>query len=38
MLDFHQYNIFSIVCDKRATIFYRNKVNLAAVDGRVICE
>ena len=32
------YNTFSIVYDKRAATYYRDKVSLATVDGRVVCE
>jgi len=32
------YDTFSIVYDKRAATFYRDKVSLATVDGRVVCE
>ena len=32
------YDTFSIAYDKRAATFYRNKVSLATVDGRVVCE
>ena len=32
------YDTFSIACDKRAATFYRDKVSLATVDGRVECE
>ena len=33
-----QYDTFSIVYDKRAATYYRNKVSLATVNGRVECE
>ena len=32
------YDTFSIVYDKRAATFYRDKVSLATVNGRVECE
>ncbi|MFC7134692.1 MULTISPECIES: RNA-guided endonuclease InsQ/TnpB family protein [Salinibaculum] len=32
------YNTFSIVYDKRAATYYRDKVSLATVNGRVECE
>jgi IS605 OrfB family transposase len=32
------YDTFSIVYDKRAATYYRNKVSLATVNGRVECE
>jgi len=32
------YNTFSIAYDKRAATYYRDKVSLATVDGRVVCE
>jgi IS605 OrfB family transposase len=32
------YDTFSIVYDKRAATYYRDKVSLATVDGRVECE
>ena len=32
------YDTFSIVYDKRAATFYRDRVSLATVDGRVVCE
>jgi len=32
------YDTFSIVYDKRAATYYRDKVSLATVDGRVVCE
>ncbi len=33
-----EYNTFSIVYDKRAATYYRDKVSLATVNGRVECE
>jgi putative transposase len=33
-----QYDTFSIVYDKRAATYYRDKVSLATVNGRVECE
>ncbi|ELZ38274.1 transposase, IS605 OrfB family protein [Halorubrum saccharovorum DSM 1137] len=33
-----EYDTFSIVYDKRAATYYRNKVSLATVNGRVECE
>jgi len=32
------YDTFSIAYDKRAATFYRDKVSIATVDGRVVCE
>jgi len=32
------YDTFSIVYDKRAATYYRDKVSLATVNGRVVCE
>jgi len=32
------YDTFSIAYDKRAATFYRDKVSLATVNGRVVCE
>ena len=33
-----EYNTFSVVYDKRAATYYRDKVSLATVNGRVECE
>jgi transposase, IS605 OrfB family, central region len=33
-----EYDTFSIVSDKRAATYYRDKVSLATVNGRVECE
>jgi len=33
-----EYDMFSIVYDKRAATYYRNKISLATVNGRVECE
>ena len=33
-----EYDTFSIIYDKRAATYYRHKVSLATVDGRVECD